>query len=68
MKLSALRGRLTDVSRADADEALATMYRARRINLIPQSDQLSLTAEDRESALRLGGEHKHLISIERDER
>ncbi|HZB29071.1 MAG TPA: hypothetical protein VE465_02790 [Streptosporangiaceae bacterium] len=65
VKLSALRGRLAGVSRADADAALATMYRARRINLIPQSDQLSLTDEDRESALRIGGEQKHLISIER---
>jgi hypothetical protein len=65
VRLAALRGRLGDISRTDTDEALAAMYRARRINLIPQSDQLTLTADDRESALRIGGEHKHLISIER---
>jgi hypothetical protein len=40
------------------------MFTARRVNLIPQANQSALTAEDREAALRLGGEHKHLISIE----
>jgi len=33
------------------------------VNLIPQSNQQALTAEDREAALRIGGEHKHLMSI-----
>jgi hypothetical protein len=40
------------------------MFTVRRVNLIPQSNQQALTAADRESALRIGGEHKHLISIE----
>jgi hypothetical protein len=35
-----------------------------RVNLIPQSNQQALAAADRESALRIGGEHKHLISID----
>jgi hypothetical protein len=41
------------------------MYRAQEINLIPESNQQTLTDADRESALRVGGENKHLISIER---
>lgn len=64
VKLSTLRQKLADVPRADTDAGLAKMYRARRINLIPQANQLTLTDEDREAALRIGGEHKHLISIE----
>lgn len=64
VKLSALRQLLTGVSRADTDAALERMYQAQRANLIPQSNQRALSSADRESALRIGGEHKHLISIE----
>jgi hypothetical protein len=64
VKLSLLLGELADVPRAAAGTVLGKMYQARQINLIPQSNQLTLTAQDRESALRIGGEDKHLISIE----
>jgi hypothetical protein len=50
--------------RPDLDAALTTMFTAQRINLIPQSNQRALSDADREAALRIGGEHKHLISIE----
>ncbi|HEY2241791.1 MAG TPA: hypothetical protein VGI21_23505 [Streptosporangiaceae bacterium] len=63
VKLSALRERLADVSRADTDAALGQLYRDQRINLIPQSNQRALTANDRASALRLGGEEKHMLSV-----
>ena len=62
--LSRLLNELADIPRAAADTVLGKMYRARQINLIPQSNQLTLTAQDRASALRIGGEDKHLISIE----
>jgi hypothetical protein len=62
VKLTDLRQRLADVPRADVDAALDRMYRSQRINLIPQSGQRLLTAEDREAALRIGGDNKHLIS------
>jgi hypothetical protein len=64
IKLKALRDRLADIPRPALDAALGSMYAALRVNLIPQSNQQSLTAGDREAALRIGGEHKHLISIE----
>jgi hypothetical protein len=64
VKLRELRERLTDISRSALDSVLESMFAARRVNLIPQSDQQALTSADRESALRVGGEHKHLISIE----
>ena len=55
---------LTDRPRPNVDAALAAMFTAQRINLIPQSDQRALSDADREAALRIGGEYKHLISIE----
>jgi hypothetical protein len=63
IKLSALRQYLADVPRADTDAALDAMYQDQRINLIPQSNQRTLTAADRESALHIGGEEKYLISV-----
>jgi len=40
------------------------LFTSQRINLIPQENQQALSAADRASALRIGGENKHLISIE----
>jgi hypothetical protein len=64
VRLSELRDRLADVPTPALDATLTALFVQRRINLIPQSNQQALSAEDRESALRVGGEHKHLISIE----
>ena len=64
VSLRELRLRLTDRARPDVDAALITMFTAQRINLIPQSNQQALSDADREAALRIGGEYKHLISIE----
>jgi hypothetical protein len=64
VKLAELREKLTDLPRAETDAALDRMYRAQQINLIPQSNRRELTEADHESALRIGGEDKHLISIE----
>jgi hypothetical protein len=64
IKLRDVRERLADIPRPALDAALAAMFTARRVNLIPQSNRQALTAADRDSALRIGGEHKHLISIE----
>lgn len=64
IKLRELRLCLADLSRPDVDSVLAVMFASQRINLIPQENQQALSAADRESALRVGGEYKHLISIE----
>jgi hypothetical protein len=65
VKLSELRSKLPDVSSADLDSALDRMYRGQRINLVAQANQEALSDADRESALLIGGKHKHLISIGR---
>jgi hypothetical protein len=64
VSLRKLRGRLADIPRPVLDAALATMFTAGRVNLIPQSNQQALTAADRDSALRIGGERRHFMSIE----
>jgi hypothetical protein len=64
VKLSILRLRLADVSQAEVEAALDKMYQEQRINLVPHSNQQVLSDADRESALRIGAEDKHLISIE----
>jgi hypothetical protein len=63
VKLRDLRLRLADIPRAELDAVLTDMFTAQRVNLIPQSNQQALTAADREAALRVGGESKHLIAI-----
>lgn len=63
VKLRELREHLADIPRPALDGALAAMFAAQRVNLIPQPNRRALTPADREAALRLGGEHKHLISI-----
>ena len=64
VSLRELRLRLPGRSRPDVDAALAALFTAQRINLIPQSNQRALSDADREAALLIGGECKHLISIE----
>jgi hypothetical protein len=64
VRLRELREQLGGIPRPALDAALATMFTALRINLIPQSHQQALTAADHESALSIGGEHKHLIAID----
>jgi hypothetical protein len=63
VKLRELRAELSDVPRRELDSSLEGMYRAQQVNLVPQSNQQALTQADRESALRIGGEAKHMISI-----
>ncbi|HUN30770.1 MAG TPA: hypothetical protein VMU95_02020 [Trebonia sp.] len=63
VKLRELRERLPLILRVDLDSALERMYRARQVNLIPQENQQVLTDADRESALRVGGEFKHMLSV-----
>lgn len=64
VSLRDLRGRLTDIPRPALDATLASMFAAHRVDLLPQPDGQALTAEEHDSALRIGGQHKHLISIE----
>lgn len=58
-----LRERLGAEDRAEVDKALTELHAAREIELIPESNQKTLTDADREAAIWLGGEYRHLIGI-----
>jgi hypothetical protein len=64
VSLADLRDKISDVPRAAVDDALRRMARDPKVGLIPEADQSSLRPRDHDAAIRIGGEHKHLLSIE----
>jgi hypothetical protein len=64
VSLTRLRTELADTPRADVDAALHTLFRAPGVSLIPEENQKVLTAADRDAAVVIGDENKHLIAIE----
>lgn len=64
VRLTELRSRLNDVPRREIDSALRRMYLTPQVDIVPESDQKTLTAADRQSAVRIGNQDKHLLWIE----
>jgi hypothetical protein len=64
VSLTRLRTALS-LPRNDVDDALHRLAMRQLIHLIPESNQKTLTAADRAAAIHIGGEDKHLLSIER---
>lgn len=62
--LGPLRERLGDLPRSEIDAGLLRLDLLPGVFLQPESDQKSLTDADRAAAIRIGGEAKHLLSIE----
>lgn len=60
IKLADLREAIGDVNRHQVDQALATMP---DVDLMPESNQKTLTEMDRDLAVWSGGMWNHLISI-----
>jgi hypothetical protein len=65
VSLTRLRSALARVPRAELDQALQQLSRRPEVYLIPEANQKILTPEDRAAAVELGGEARHLLSIER---
>jgi len=63
VSLARLRSLFADVRRGDLDEALAQLTAAPDVNIVPESNQKTLTAADRAAAVHLGGQEKHLLAI-----
>ncbi|MCY1141843.1 hypothetical protein OWR29_27925 [Actinoplanes sp. Pm04-4] len=63
VSLRRLRPFFADVPRAELDEALGELSDSGRANIVPESNQQTLTAADRDAALRLGGQENHLLAI-----
>jgi hypothetical protein len=64
VSLADLRERLRDMPRSELDTTLKAMISRPGVSIIPEADQSSLKERDREAAVRIGGEYKHLIAIE----
>jgi hypothetical protein len=65
VRLADLRDRLNGADRAEVDRVLKAMSKAGRAHLAPEPDRKSLTAADRDAAIRVGGEDNHLLVVER---
>ncbi|MBF8185188.1 hypothetical protein ITP53_05420 [Nonomuraea sp. K274] len=63
--LTELRRVLGEAPKDRVDEALVRMERLPDVNLVPESNQKTLTPEDREAAVIIGAQAKHLLWIGR---
>jgi hypothetical protein len=59
-----LRTLLADLPREDVDAALTRMNLLPDVFVDPQSNQKTLSPEERAAAVRIGDQDKHQISIE----
>ncbi|MFG1977021.1 SNF2-related protein [Nonomuraea fuscirosea] len=64
VSLADLRSKLgEDLPREQVDEALRRLEREPNVNLVPESNQKTLSAEDRAAAINIGEQDKHLIAF-----
>jgi hypothetical protein len=63
VSLTQLRSLVDDVPKADLDAVLVRMNRMPDVTFVPESNQKTLTRADREAAVRIGDQDKHLLSI-----
>jgi hypothetical protein len=61
--LARLRPFFGDVPVGDLDDALRQLERAPDVNIVPESNRKALTEKDRDAALHIGGQDKHLLAI-----
>jgi hypothetical protein len=63
VSLALLRPRLAGADRPDVDAALVALSSAPDVRIIPESNQKTLTAAQRDAAVRIGNQDRHLIAI-----
>lgn len=64
VSLLRLRQAVPGLSRPTVDAALISLYQQPGVSLIPEENQKVLTPADREAAVEIGNQDKHLIAIE----
>lgn len=64
VSLTKLRPMLGRLSKQEIDSTLRRMNNTKGVNVIPQSNQKILTAQDRAAMIRIGNEDRLLISID----
>jgi hypothetical protein len=64
VSLADLRNELGEsTNRHEVDDALRRLERLPDVNIVPESNQKALTQADRDSAVRIGDQNKHAITI-----
>lgn len=63
VKHTGVRRKLGDVPGEALDEAFRLLSQAEDVEMMPESNQKTLTDEDRRNAVRVGGQDTHLIAI-----
>ena len=63
VSLARLRPLFADVDRGVFDEALRRLNREADVNIVPESNQKTLTADQIDAAVDIGGRSKHLLAI-----
>jgi hypothetical protein len=58
-----VRRKLADVPDDALDQAFRALSHAEDVDMMPESNQKTLTPEDRRNAVRVGGQDTHLIAI-----
>jgi hypothetical protein len=64
VSLSQLRQAVPELPRPTVDAALISLYQQPGVSLIPEENQKVLTPADRDAAVEIGNQNKHLIAIE----
>ncbi|MEV4526463.1 hypothetical protein [Streptosporangium sp. NPDC049304] len=64
VSLTKLRPLLGEVPRVTVDETLIRMNRMPDVNIVPEANQKALSKEDRDAAVTIGEQEKHLLWIE----
>jgi hypothetical protein len=62
--LKELRPKLGGAATSEVDALLKKLSGEGEVHLVPEDNRKALTSDDREAAIRIGGEDNHLISIE----
>jgi hypothetical protein len=63
IKITAVRQKLGDVTEAALDDVFLALSEADDVDMMPESNQKTLTDEDRRGAVRVGGQDTHLLAI-----
>ncbi|OMC36950.1 hypothetical protein A5740_05805 [Mycobacterium sp. GA-1841] len=64
VSLRSLRQAVPELPRPTVDAALISLYQQPGVSLIPEENQKVLTPADRDAAVKIGNQDKHLIAIE----
>lgn len=65
VSLERIRRQLSpDLPREAVDRAMRNVFKRDGVNFVPENNQKSLTEAQRSASVRLGGQDKHLMSME----